>query len=111
MGGDKLKKSGAYLGYEDAYKAIVESDVEDDNVFKNKVDSASNIYLNTNNSTNNNNSNNGSVYGEKNGNNCGVTNNGNGNENNTIEGEGQNSYGNNRLKKFFSEINGGGFKF
>ena len=75
------------------------------NEFKNKVDSASNIYLNTN----NNNSNNGSVCGEKNDNNCGVTNNGNGN--NTIEGEGQNSYGNNRLKKFFSEINGGGFKF
>ena len=72
--------------------------------FKNKVDSASNIYLNSNNNN---------ICGEKNNDVCNMANNGNGNGNgnNIIEGESQNSTGNNRLKKLFSEINGGGFKF
>lgn len=69
------------------------------NLFKKKIDSASNIYLNAN--INNN-------YGTNNdeeniSNQKGL--------NNNIEEKNQNSNGNNRLKKLFSEINGGRFKF
>ena len=70
------------------------------NIFKKKIDSASNIYLNPN----TNNINNGNNNNEEN-----MTN--HGNSNNNTEEKNQNNYGNNRLKKLFSEINGGGFKF
>ena len=70
------------------------------NEFKNKIDSASIIYW---------------LWiiiifcGEKNSVICNMTNNRNGN--NIKEGENQNNIGNNRLKKIFSEINEGGFKY
>ena len=70
------------------------------NIFKKKIDSASNIYLNpnTNNINNGNNSNEENKTNQE-------------NSNNIIEEKNQNNYGNNRLKKLFSEINGGEFKF
>ena len=70
------------------------------NIFKKKIDSASNIYLNpnTNNINNGNNSNEENKTNQE-------------NSNNITEEKNQNNYGNNRLKKLFSEINGGEFKF
>ena len=70
------------------------------NDFKNKIDSASNIYLNTN--INNNNcceENNEKIVVEK------VEN------ENSDNNEKLNQNSNNRLKKLFSEVNGGEFKF
>ena len=70
------------------------------NIFKKKIDSASNIYLNpnTNNINNGNNNNEENMTNQE-------------NSNNITEEKNQNNYGNNRLKKLFSEINGGEFKF
>jgi hypothetical protein len=75
------------------------------NDFKNKIDLASNIYLNNNSSNSDINNIN---------NNCCSNNAGNiiiENENSENKKDCKNIQGSNRLKKLFSEVNGGGFKF